>query len=805
MTFSPFSNSPETPEPNGSATNENVAHDDPAIHSAAPATSSELDSSELDSSNQDVVSEGLEPTETVQVLAPPAQLSNGTKTQSVSKPMLASALAVGAAGCVALAFWASKTGQLSTNPALVVAPTAASATPVPNATQPPIVFTAPQLNRPNPKATGKNAPKSAGARTEVPNANAGASANPLGNGSLPAGGNPARALSQLPPAPGTGGGTRPNAAIAQDFDRAVAAQKAGNIEEAIKWYRSVLQKQPAALEARTNMAILFAQNKQPAKAVEQLEAARKIAPENPAINWQLAQMQLALKKPDKALEPLRAVLKADPKNVPAHVLQAQILTETRKFPEAYQAWQRVAEMTPKDGQAALAAGSIALQELKKPAEAEKWLRRATALPPANPRAPLALAQALLAQKKAGSAVRVLAPAAKKYPEIIEFGTMLSDARAADGDLKGATSALRAVISKVPQKTGAAYGQLRWQMGRLLAGQKEWKDAQRELQAAAKELPKNADLRGALAEVALQANDKKAGVANLKTLLELDPKRVGARVVLAQVLAQNGDFKSANEQYRKYLQAKPGDATIVAERAVVLEKLGRTDDALKLWTRAEQLLPDNPLPMLQRGRVLRKAKRDKEALQAFRHVLQVKPNEPRALLNAAELETQSGQYSSAVTRWKALIAQEPGYDAAYGNLMESARNDRGNRQSLETAANFLKAQLAKNPSRPAAYRAILNSYQKAGRGKEGRAFVDNLARLHPKAQAPREALAAYDHQSKAAAPTSAPAPISTPTPTLTIAPPKPKVTPGVTGSLDTKSQTDATAAPKTSPETKDKNP
>ena len=215
--------------------------------------------------------------------------------------------------------------------------------------------------------------------------------------------------------------------------------------------------------------------------------------------------------------------------------------------------------------------------------------------------------------------------------------------------------------------------------------------------------------------------------------------------------------------------------------------GATDDALKLWTRAQQLLPDNPLPALQRGRVLRAAKRDKEALQAFRQVLQVKPDEPRALLNAAEIETQSGQYTSAVARWKALIAQEPDYEAAYGNLMESARNDRSNQQSLETAANFLKAQLAKNPSRPAAYRAILNSYQKAGRGKEGRAFVDNLARLFPKAKAPREALAAYDRQSKAAAPSSTPKSStpksSTPTPALTIAPPTPKITPGAASGLD----------------------
>ena len=782
MTSSPFSEN--NPEPNDNALQPSAV--EPLLSDENAAVKSELDGHERDGNLEiDATANATQIETAPQVLAvPSAALASvpPPKLRRVSRPMLASALAVGAAGCVALSFWAAKRGgNLNTNPTLVVATRAPNTTisNAPSATNPPLIFQAPKVNVP--KANTPNAGRPDLGRPGAPH-------NPLASGILP-GGKSAGVLSKLPPAPAAnqGANRQPGAEIARDFERAVAAQKAGNTAEALKWYRAVLQKQPQALEARTNMAILFAQNKQPAKAIEQLEAARKLAPENPAINWQMAQLQLGAQQPAKALAPLRAVLKADPKNVPAHVLQAQILTQMKRFSEAYEAWQSVAEMTPKDGQAAFAAGSIALQELKKPKDAEKWLRRANDLPPNNPRAPLALAQALLAQKKAESAARVLAPAAKKYPETIELGTMLSDARAASGDLKGAASALRTVIDKVPKKSGEPYGQLRWQMGRLLAGQKQWKGAQSELQAAAKELPKNADLRGALAEVALQAGDKKTGIASLKTLLELDPKRVSAHVVLAQVLAQDGDFKSADEQYRKYLQAKPGDAAIVAERAVVLEKLGRTDDALKLWTRAQQLLPDNPLPALQRGRVLRAAKRDKEALQAFRHVLQVKPDEPRALLNAAEIETQSGQYTSAVARWKALIAQEPDYEAAYGNLMESARNDKSSAQSLETAANFLKAQLAKNPARPAAYRAILNSYQKAGRGKEGRAFVDNLARLFPKAKAPREALAAYDRQSKNAAPSSTPK-SSTPTPALTIAPPTPKITPGAASGLDTRRDT-----------------
>ena len=113
------------------------------------------------------------------------------------------------------------------------------------------------------------------------------------------------------------------------------------------------------------------------------------------------------------------------------------------------------------------------------------------------------------------------------------------------------------------------------MGRLLAGQKQWKGAQSELQAAARELPKNADLRGALAEVSLQSGDKKTGIASLKTLLELDPRRVsGARGVGAGVGAGRRPEKMPTNNTASTCRPKPSDAAIVAERAVVLEKLGR---------------------------------------------------------------------------------------------------------------------------------------------------------------------------------------------------------------------------------------
>ncbi len=614
-----------------------------------------------------------------------------------------------------------------------------------------------------------------------------------GEGLAPGQGQPlplGAALAKGTPDAATGPSSKVPPAVQAAFAGALAAQKAGRIEEAVQHYREVLQLKPDAVEARANLAVLFEGQKQPERAITQLEAARKLAPREPAIVFQLAQAQLQAKHPEQAVEPLQAVVKLNPKNATPQLLLAQVLSQLGRPAPALAAWERLCELDPKNSAAALAAGAMALEGLKQPARAVKWLRKAVALAPPDPREPLLLGRALLAAHQPKEAAAALKKGFDQFPQTFEIGTLLADARVASGDLNGAQGTLREVLKRVPESQGKGVpsGQLHIALARMLATQKKFEPAQAELSQAARLLPHEADVKGLSVDMALRAGDWTTAAKSLDEMIAIDPKRFPARVLVARQAARRRQLGQAEAQYAKYLARRSDDTAIIAERAVVLEQLGRTDEADAQWKKAQILLPNSPLPGLQRARALLQAGREAPALDAFRFVLQNWPGDPNALLSAAELEMKLGQPARAMARWRALIGVRPAFEPAYAALLEAARQV----DQLPSALGFLKQQAARDPERGAIYEAVLNVHARLGRAREGRAWVSNSARLFPTARAPKRALSEFARRFPSLA-RDEPTGSSKPTPAA-----KPTPTPRATASAAAPTATAAPATPTLKP-------
>src|SRR5690606_37509279 len=107
-------------------------------------------------------------------------------------------------------------------------------------------------------------------------------------------------------------------------------------------------------------------------------------------------------------------------------------------------------------------------------------------------------------------------------------------------------------------------------------------------------------------------------------------------------------------------------------------------------------------------------------------------------------------------WKQVVAARPDYDAAYPELLQTAASE----GQLDATAQFLKSQIEKTPDRRAAYDAILERYAAIGQEAQGRAWVEDFAKRHPKVKAPSEALTEFDK--KQAAPEKTPAASTEPT-------------------------------------------
>lgn len=139
------------------------------------------------------------------------------------------------------------------------------------------------------------------------------------------------------------------------------------------------------VEARRRLARLLVARGDLAQALEQYEAARVAAPEDPVLVLEHAETLVALKKFDPAERELRRLLKFQPNNGAAY-LQLGIASLRRGlYAQAEQELQRATELLPGLANAFFYRGE-ALNQLSRLDEAMEMLQRTVQLDPGNARA-----------------------------------------------------------------------------------------------------------------------------------------------------------------------------------------------------------------------------------------------------------------------------------------------------------------------------------------------------------------------------------------------------------------------------------
>ena len=541
-----------------------------------------------------------------------------------------------------------------------------------------------------------------------------------------------------------------NSPVAALFQKAVAAQRAKRLDEAITLYRQLLQIKPDTVEARVNLALLLLETKRPDAALSQLRLARKTDRKNAAVAFQIAQILLEQKRPREAVDPLQSVVAIAPKNPQGWATLAQTQAVLNRRDEAIAAWKRVALLLPNDARAPLAIASLA-GEQNRLGEAEKWARTAVRISrknaPRDPRAAFVLGRVLASRQKLREAENVLRDGLKQFPDALELGTTLSDVRWSRGDKSGAIATLQSLLARVPaaRDGGVPRAQLLSQIARAQSANKQPKAAAQTWQTASETLPDNAELRSLWGESLLQSGDKKGGISQLRRALALDPKRAELRWPLARALAASGDWKNADIEYSKMRRANAKanrNPDLLSEHAQVQERAKQPQDALSTWRKIADVMPRSPLPLLQQGRLLRAQKRDGEALRVLNRALDLKPNEPNALLGAAQIENNKNP-KRALKLWTSLAQTRPDFALAYGRAMSLAV---AQRQTVATA-NALRAPLRRQTENRAAFGAVLRGLVDANETDVAQKYIKTFRDDFPKANAPLWAEAALNVEMK----------------------------------------------------------
>jgi type IV pilus assembly protein PilF len=109
------------------------------------------------------------------------------------------------------------------------------------------------------------------------------------------------------------------AAGASEFDLAVYYHRAGDFENALQHYRSLLQKNELNAQAHNNLGLLYQEKNLLQESARELERAVILEPRNTSAHNNYGVTLLMLGRPDEAAAEFRSALALDARNVDAFV------------------------------------------------------------------------------------------------------------------------------------------------------------------------------------------------------------------------------------------------------------------------------------------------------------------------------------------------------------------------------------------------------------------------------------------------------------------------------------------------------
>jgi len=227
---------------------------------------------------------------------------------------------------------------------------------------------------------------------------------------------------------------------------------------------------------------------------------------------------------------------------------------------------------------------------------------------------------LRARQLRAEAVETLKAAIKRDPELVDAYLLIARLNLLpEGDAQAvidATTKAIELLADDPQEQSGAY---------LLRALRQTDDEARvkDVDAAVKANPANAEALKARAVLRMEKNDIDGAIEDLKVLLKQDP----TNEAVAQVAVEQ------------------------------LVELGRTADALSLLSEALQASPSEGLYRL-RGIIYRAEGKEEEALADFSKALAMQPKDPISLLQRAEISLGRGDVKSAKRDLGEAIRVEP---------------------------------------------------------------------------------------------------------------------------------------------------
>lgn len=379
-------------------------------------------------------------------------------------------------------------------------------------------------------------------------------------------------------------------------------------------YQDYLAKKPDSAQVHFNLGYVYTAMQRPDDAKTEYEKAIALAPDDPkmAPAYQNLGLTLLPKDPAAAVDPLQHAADLDPQDARTKWLLGMALENSGKLGPAIEQYQAAEKLNEKDFDTRLSLGH-ALIEAGRPADAEPELREALALEPDSPDAPrvhLELAECLILQKKNEPAAAELATYLQSNPDDVarrlDRASLLVDLSKYDDAL----AELDRAANGKPETLRAL--QLR---AHIYDQEKRSDDLIAVLQKAAVLAPNDASIPAQLGEVYLTKKDYADAARTLIVAYNLKPGALDVLANLVEAEYQAGNYAATLQALDLLAKQKDLPAPSWFIRASCYDKLGQAVQALDAYQRFLQLNTDQNSDMYfaaaERARELAREVRDKK--------------------------------------------------------------------------------------------------------------------------------------------------------------------------------------------------
>ena len=563
----------------------------------------------------------------------------------------------------------------------------------------------------------------------------------------------------------------------------------GRREEAIKTLEDAVAANPVSLNMRFALVPQLVASKQVDKATTQLEAMKKLAPQDFRTVFSDALVSFARNDSIHARDAVQQILAQQPDNLRALYLSGLIHFQLGSFAAAEEALRRVVAQVPSElnavrvlaltylktgrraqaleileeglkrapdeptllrtaGEAYLASGNLA--------KAAQDYERANAIDKGNVASDVRLAQMRFAAGDTSRAFKDLESLSQAEPSQYQADVALIIASLQQGAFDKALAAVKTLETKQPNNPlthnlkGAAYLGLRDQKSARASFEKALElepnnfnaartlalldlqdrkpeDARKRYERIVAQEPKNEDVLLALGELAAVTGQSPADVkAAVERAITANPTSVRPRLALINYYSRNGDTKGQLAAADAARAALPNDPQIVESFGVAQLAAGERARAIDTFKQVVRLKPQNAMALMRLADAQAGAKDYTAAIESLRKALAAQPEQAQAWVMLSRIFVLSGHPEDAIAEGRKLQKEHP--DRALGFAIEA--EVLAAQKKWSEAARIYREAIARQPA-PILAMAGYNALQNAGKAAEANEWAAKWTSAHPK--------------------------------------------------------------------------